>query len=114
MTPFEMSIVPERPPSIFGATEKLIAPSPVPLVPELMVINPTLVVAVHEQLVGMLIAKLPLPPVTGKAKPEGVSVKAQAVVEVCRFRVQLPPMLPALLPLSSTTKSFQIPVGALP
>ena len=109
-----MSIVPARPPSKFDATEKLMEPAPVPTALELTVRKAELLTAVQEQLAGMLIAKLPLPPVIGNDCTAGVRVKAHAVVEVCRFKFQLPAILPALEPLSSTANNFQTPFGELP
>src|SRR5688572_511338 len=109
-----MSIVPARPPSKLDATEKLIAPLPVPLAFELIVRKPEVVEAVHEQLAGMLIAKPPLPPVIGNDCTVGERVNAHAVVEVCRLIFQLPAILPEFEPLSSTANNFQTPFGALP
>src|SRR5687768_13772482 len=106
-----MSIDPARPPPKFAATEKLIVPLPVPLAAELIVIKAEFVEAVHEQFAGIFMAKLPLPPVIGNDWTEGESVKEHAVVEVCRLMVQLPAMLPAFEPLSSTANNFQMPFG---
>jgi hypothetical protein len=68
-----------------------------------MVTNPALVVAVHEQAAGILMAKLPLPPVMGNVWAKGAIVNAHAVVEEVRFMLQLPATLPGLPPVSSTT-----------
>ena len=74
-----------------------------------------LVVACHEQPAGIVILKLPVPPVIGNACVSGEIVNKQALVEVCKLRLQLPAMLPTLSPpVSSTIYNLHVPFGALP
>jgi hypothetical protein len=51
---------------VFAATEKLTVPLPEPLLPEVMVIQLSLLVAVQAQLLGEVTFTLPLPPLLGK------------------------------------------------
>src|SRR4051812_46487690 len=104
-----MSIEPARPPSMFGATVKLTTPFPVPAALESIVKNPELLEAVHDQPKGILTATRPLPPVMGNDCTVGERVNAQAVVDVSKLSDQLPAILPALPPVSSTANNFQTP-----
>ena len=47
---------------VLAATEKAVEPLPLPLLPEVMVIQPVLLEAVQEQPVGAVTPTLPIPP----------------------------------------------------
>ena len=88
------SIDPVRGGPWFGPTVKLIVPLPPPAVADVMLMNESVVDAVHEQPLGCPMLKLPVPPVTGNACTLGEIVTRQALVEVCSVTAQVAAMLP--------------------
>src|SRR5687768_10327249 len=80
-TPFVTSIVPVRAGPWLAATVKVIPPLPAPLVLEVIVINESLVEAVHEQPFGCVMLKLPLPPPAGTATIDGEMATRHALVD---------------------------------
>ncbi len=63
--PLSVVIVPVRAEPVFAVTENETVPFPVPLAPDVMVIQGTLLTAVHVQPAAEIILKLPFPPVAG-------------------------------------------------
>ena len=88
-----------------GETDRSV---PVPLAAESMVIKLEPVVAVHEQFAGMLIPKLPLPPVIGKPSPAAMVSTPVVTSAGSSPRTDRP----AFAPVSSTAYSFHRPLGA--
>jgi hypothetical protein len=73
-----MVIEPVRPVPVLVATEKLTEPLPVPLAPEVIVIQPSLLMAVHTQPEGPVTLTAPGPPDSAKDWLEGLIEKEQA------------------------------------
>src|SRR5688500_5176446 len=113
-TPFVTSIVPVRAGPWLAATVKVIAPLPAPLVLDVIVINESVVDAVHAHPVGCVMLKPPLPPPTGNATIDGEIPTRQALVDDWTERLHVPAMLPKLAPFSLTTYNRHTPFGAPP
>jgi hypothetical protein len=56
---------------VLALTEKATVPLPVPLAPEVIPIQPSLLLAVQEQLLAVVTATLPLPAEAGKEAGDG-------------------------------------------
>ena len=67
-------IVPVRAEPVLACTEKVTLPFPVPLPPDVIVIQGTLLTAVQLQPVAEVILKLPVPPVAGRLALVGDNV----------------------------------------
>jgi len=72
-----MVIVPVLCGPVWAATEKFTTPLPEPLAPELIVIQASLLAAVHEQPVAVVTLTLPAPPEAGKLWLVGLMVNEQ-------------------------------------
>jgi hypothetical protein len=86
-----MVIVPVRVLPALVATEKLVEPLPVPLAPELIVIQPSLLMAVHTQPEGAVTLTAPGPPESAKDWLEGLIEKEQAAPASSSVAMSLPP-----------------------
>ncbi len=63
--------LPVREAPVLALTEKLTVPLPVPLAPEVIVIQLSLLLAVHEQLLAVVTVTVPLPAEAGKEAGDG-------------------------------------------
>jgi len=64
---------------VFAATVKAVAPLPLPLAPDVTMIQELSLEDVHEQLDGVVIDTDPLPPLASKANEPGVTVYVHGV-----------------------------------
>src|SRR5687768_11580209 len=76
---------------LFGATANVVAPSPLPLKPSVMVIQPSFVEAVQAQVGAEMMVIAPLPPFAAKENATGETLQVQGATVTSAAALSISP-----------------------